>query len=466
MRIPFGIAGTKALARDRSVWRRFFLTAVALFACYHAGAQEVLFNTFGAGESFNSYGGPVVGDGVAWFLSGNNGAICAAAFTPVATIPFFRADFAMIYGYTTDLDRTGLPNLDISLTADANGFPGKPLETFHLTNVLEGTLAPGMFSLNSVLHPVLQRGNQYWFVVSTPDLLHTNFSWELGQPGAANRFATWQFLSEVTSLTGWGPVGFPLGNGPAIEVLGGTGAPTPIPVIAENGIVSAASFGVIGGLSPGSWVSVFGSNLSNTTRGWQMSDFGADGSLPTSLDGVSVLLNGKAAAISYVSSNQLNFQVPDPDIYQFPFALQVVTPGGPSLPVSVTLAVTNPALFTISEGGVNYAAATFTDGTLVSPTRPARPGDAVELYGTGFGPSNPPILAGQIVRVPEPLADVSLYVTVGGLAAQVLYAGITEAGLDQINIVVPQVAPGNQGLSIVLTGLGVQGGIVLPVGVL
>jgi len=89
----------------------------------------------------------------------------------------------------------------------------------------------------------------------------------------------------------------------------------------------------------------------------------------------------------------------------------------------------------------------------------------VELYGTGFGPSNPPISAGQVVQAPEPLADVSLYVTVGGLAAQVLYAGISEAGLDQINIVVPQVAPGNQGLSIVQSGLAVQGGIALPVGV-
>jgi uncharacterized protein (TIGR03437 family) len=121
-------------------------------------------------------------------------------------------------------------------------------------------------------------------------------------------------------------------------------------------------------------------------------------------------------------------------------------------------------LFTIPEGGISCVAATFSDGTLVSPTRPAKPGDAVALYGTGFGPSNPPIAAGRVVQSPEPLADANLFVTVGGLAAQVLYAGITAAGLDQINIVVPQVAPGEQGLSVVQGGSAVQSGIALPVG--
>jgi hypothetical protein len=62
-------------------------------------------------------------------------------------------------------------------------------------------------------------------------------------------------------------------------------------------------------IESGSWVSIYGTGLAATTRQWQASDFTGN-NLPTTLDGVSVLIDGKKAAISYVSPGQLNVQAP------------------------------------------------------------------------------------------------------------------------------------------------------------
>ncbi|PYT36269.1 MAG: hypothetical protein DMG58_00145 [Acidobacteria bacterium] len=44
------------------------------------------------------------------------------------------------------------------------------------------------------------------------------------------------------------------------------------------------------------WISILGTNLSATTRSWNLSDVVGD-NLPTVLDGVSVRINGKPAYI-------------------------------------------------------------------------------------------------------------------------------------------------------------------------
>jgi hypothetical protein len=58
------------------------------------------------------------------------------------------------------------------------------------------------------------------------------------------------------------------------------------------------------------WVSIFGTNLSESTRAWQSSDF-VGGLLPTSLDGVSVTIDGVPAYVEYISPTQINVLAPD-----------------------------------------------------------------------------------------------------------------------------------------------------------
>jgi uncharacterized protein (TIGR03437 family) len=76
-------------------------------------------------------------------------------------------------------------------------------------------------------------------------------------------------------------------------------------------------------------------------------------------------------------------------------------------------------------------------------TRPAKVGETLVLYGVGFGATYPPVLAGQPVSG-YANAVSTIRVSIGGFAAYVAFAGITEAGLFQFNVVVPNVASGDQ----------------------
>jgi hypothetical protein len=94
-----------------------------------------------------------------------------------------------------------------------------------------------------------------------------------------------------------------------VSLVTAPSAPGPPPSI--TGTVNSGSYA--SGISPGSWISICGSNLSNLPaagRSWTASDFNG-ANLPLSLSGTSVLVNGRPAAISFVSPTQLNVQSPD-----------------------------------------------------------------------------------------------------------------------------------------------------------
>jgi uncharacterized protein (TIGR03437 family) len=88
-------------------------------------------------------------------------------------------------------------------------------------------------------------------------------------------------------------------------LLGGSGVFGQTPVI--SGVTNSASGAA--GIESGSWVSIYGTSLATTTRSWQSSDFTGT-TLPTTIDNVTVLIDGKNAAIAYVSPGQLNVQAP------------------------------------------------------------------------------------------------------------------------------------------------------------
>ncbi len=196
-------------------------------------------------------------------------------------------------------------------------------------------------------------------------------------------------------------------------------------------------------IESGSWVSIYGTGLSATTRSWQASDISGN-DLPTTLDNVSVQINGKKAAISYVSPGQLNVQAPT-DTATGPVQVQVTNSSGTATGTA-TLQNYAPAFFTFQ---AKYAAALHnSDGVYVAPagyfgstvtSRPAQPGEALQIYATGFGPTTPAVPAGQLVGSPAPLSDLAqLRVTIGGVAATVQFAGIVIPGVYQINVIVPQ----------------------------
>jgi len=230
------------------------------------------------------------------------------------------------------------------------------------------------------------------------------------------------------------------------------------PVISPGGVVSAAAN--VPGLTPGSWVAIYGQRLSQTTRSWTSADFQGD-KLPVSLDGVSVAVDNKAAAVYYISPTQIDVQVPDDDA-QGPVQVTVTNTGGTSDPVTVNLATFAPSFFTFDG---KHIAATDGNNELLNNGWTVSPGDIVVLYGTGFGPTNPPTPAGVIVRSANPLESSSApTITIGGVPARVIFAGVTATGVYQFNVTVPMGTPdGDVAVVATIGSMHTQAGTVIPV---
>jgi uncharacterized protein (TIGR03437 family) len=215
------------------------------------------------------------------------------------------------------------------------------------------------------------------------------------------------------------------------------------PVIAQAGVVNGASYQP--GISAGSWISIQGTNLSYTgARTWRADEI-VKGALPTQLDGVGVTVNGKPAFIQYISDTQINAQAPS-DAGIGSASVVVTVTGVSSAAATTQLLSAWPAFFL---WGGKYAVATRQDYSYIGPTTlfpgattPAKPGEVVILWGTGFGATTPAVPAGVQVTGAAYLAFAPS-VTVGGITAQVLGAALAPgvAGLYQIAITVPATVP-------------------------
>ena len=221
-------------------------------------------------------------------------------------------------------------------------------------------------------------------------------------------------------------------------------------------------------IESGSWVSIYGTNLAATTRAWQASDFSGV-NLPTTIDNVTVTIDGKKAAVAYVSPGQLNVQAPA-DSVTGTVPVQVTNALGTAAGTA-TLQSYSPAFFTYQS---KYVAARHnSDGTAVAPagylgssvsSRPAQPNESIQIYATGLGPTTPAVAAGQLVTTPEPISNLGqLHVTVGGVTATVQYAGVVAPGEYQINLVVPPLADGDQAIVATIDGSNSQSGVYLPI---
>ena len=209
------------------------------------------------------------------------------------------------------------------------------------------------------------------------------------------------------------------------------------PVITDD--IKNAANGAIG-VSPGTWTSIYGIHLAASTRLFSNSDI-VNGALPTSLGGVSVKVNGKAAFVFYVSPTQINILSPS-DTSLGSVGVTVTNSSGESA-LLAKLQPALPGLFTLS----NYVRAVRpSDSVIVNGTgapegeynsvAAARPGDDIELFGTGFGPVVNQPAAGSIFNGAFETVN-KVTVTLDGISVPVLFAGLVGAGLYQINITVP-----------------------------
>ena len=236
--------------------------------------------------------------------------------------------------------------------------------------------------------------------------------------------------------------------GPGGEQHGLLGSITANPNITSAGVVNAGQ--PAAGMAPNTYISIKGSNLAVTKRAWATGDFGSTGkALPTTIDGVSVTLNGESAFVEFVSPVQLNILTP-PDLVTAGQIQVVVTEGGlTSATVNVPAQLVAPAFFLADAAG--HIAAEHGGGAVVSTTAPAAPGETIALYGTGFGVTNPAVTSGQILAGVSPLVTPPT-VTFNGINANVVFAGLTATGLYQLNVTVPSGLP--DGDAAVVASLG------------
>jgi uncharacterized protein (TIGR03437 family) len=229
------------------------------------------------------------------------------------------------------------------------------------------------------------------------------------------------------------------GNFYGTTVIGGglvfklTGPPTPL--LTTGSAANGATY-VSGGLVPGSWAQVKGTNLGTTTRIWASADFtGLGNNLPTNLSGTQVMVNGIPAAVYYISSGQVSFQVPSG--VSGNVSVQVINNGVTSNTLTAATSTSSPGIFPVIENGVNYPAGVFLDGKYVgdpsvnSAFRNAVPGDVIELYATGLVTTPAGVL-------PAPQTMSGVTVTIGSTVIPADFAGLVAVGEFQINFTVPQ----------------------------
>ncbi|MCZ6489471.1 MAG: hypothetical protein O7A06_02940, partial [Acidobacteria bacterium] len=259
-----------------------------------------------------------------------------------------------------------------------------------------------------------------------------------------------------------------VGNSPQVLPVG---LAVDAPVVGQNGVINGASLSKDAVVSPGSIASLFGTNLATETRSARAKPLlttlrtATDTALtlPFTLAGTQVLVNGIPAALFFVSPAQINFQMPS-NVSGPSVELVVVSNGVRGLASTVEVAPEVPGIFTINQQGSGQGAILNGQGRLVDGTAPAAPGEVVLVFCTGLGITDPQVPSGQPAPGEEPLARVVAPVeaSVGGLPAAVLFAGLAPGfvGLYQVNVKIPAgVEPGPE-VPLALTQNGVPSNTV------
>ena len=245
--------------------------------------------------------------------------------------------------------------------------------------------------------------------------------------------------------------------------LSGSAATPTVPTISK--VANAEGESPV--IAPNTWVEVKGSNLApaGDTRVWQSSDF-VNGRMPTSLDGVSVSVNGQPAYVYYISPTQINILTP---LNLSSGVVQVVATNNSTSSAAFASQAQSisPSFFVLSDG--LHVAAVHLNGNLVGPSSlsapgytftPASPGETILVYANGFGAAGATLTAGSATQSStlSPMPSV----TIGGVSATVAFAGLVSPGLFQFNVVVPLNAPGgDEAITASYNGAATQSGALL-----
>jgi uncharacterized protein (TIGR03437 family) len=217
------------------------------------------------------------------------------------------------------------------------------------------------------------------------------------------------------------------------------GGPTGISILGQ---VNAAAYAVSGMVAPGEIVSLYGTGLGPSVGAIAKLD--STGKVPTTLADVRMLFDGIPAPLLYAGANQINAIVPFEIGGKTSTTVQVVSGSATSPPVKLMVVPSYPEIFFLppsptfpAAAGYAYAAAINGDGTINSPSHPAKPGSIVVFWANGAGLFTGTMADGSVVK--PPLFKTVLPVSVlfdNNQPLEVLYAGASPALVAGVTAVI------------------------------
>ncbi len=213
------------------------------------------------------------------------------------------------------------------------------------------------------------------------------------------------------------------------------------PSFSQAGVVNAASFNTAGAaeqrvVSPGGLYSIFGTALTAAAEpAWAPTL-----PLPRQLAGTTVLINGTPAPLLFVSATQINWMAP----FESPAdqaEIFITSAAGAGEAVTLPVRATQPGIFFDSQTGF---------GAILNSTNqhaarmPPGPGETVQIFATGLGAVDPPVLSGAgVPRSPLSWTLIVPRVEVAGRDADVVFSGLAPlfTGLYQVNAELPEDLP-------------------------
>ncbi|HYA18038.1 MAG TPA: IPT/TIG domain-containing protein [Bryobacteraceae bacterium] len=241
----------------------------------------------------------------------------------------------------------------------------------------------------------------------------------------------------VIALDASGDVYFVDGGGTLIRELTPT---TDAAVIAA--IVDAATEAT-GPVSPGKIVVIYGSGMGPAQLATASP---LNGVFDAEVGGTAVYFNGIPAPILYSSATQIAAIAPYEIAGSATAQVTVSYQNAVSPAFAVAVAASAPSFFSLNGTGAGPIAAVNADGSLNDAAHPVKTGGLVSLYANGTGATSPASADGQLAMAPYAQTALPVEVTVGGVAAGVVYAGAAPeevAGLAQIVVQIPEgVQPG------------------------
>jgi uncharacterized protein (TIGR03437 family) len=159
----------------------------------------------------------------------------------------------------------------------------------------------------------------------------------------------------------------------------------------------------------------------------------------------------------YVSSGQINLQIPYETAGRQPDLDVVITHNGLSTQLKVSGGTASPGV---------WPSLFKASGIWDSLASPARPGDVVTIFATGTGVTNPASVTGTAVALSNVMPVLPVWVTVGGINAPVVYEGPSTGAIGQLQLsfrVPAGLPPGTQSIVVFVNGIPSQQGVAVNV---